>query len=151
MDQAAVESDALSAAAPDPSPSVETDEQVPPSMDIGKILMQTTWRYYYWSETDMNREGESLRTCLERYGVGGWYSNDGRAAALVFYSAEKSAGYSWLLGMKHVNGEEEVSQGPLQLNAGLYERMQGTFHLSPDTSLGRQITEQLAGSVFEGI
>ena len=28
------------------------------------------WQYFYWSETFTNRAGESLRVCLDKYGVG---------------------------------------------------------------------------------
>ena len=27
------------------------------------------WQYFYWSETFTNRAGESLRVCLDKYGV----------------------------------------------------------------------------------
>ena len=47
--------------------------------------MQTKWDFYYWNETMVNHEGESLRECMERYGVGGWYSEKkDMVAALIF-------------------------------------------------------------------
>ena len=36
--------------------------------------MKTTWSFYYWDEAYVNKDSETLKTCMERYGVGGWYS-----------------------------------------------------------------------------
>ena len=104
--------------------------------------MQTKWDFYHWNETALNHDGESLRTCMMRYGVGGWYSTENdMVAALIFMSADKTAGNSWLLGIKHLNGKQGVAR--------IYEADPHEYHLSLDTSLGTQVTGLLAGSVFE--
>ena len=104
--------------------------------------MQTEWKHYDWNETFTNNEGLSLRGCMSRYGVGGWYSNDNdMVAALIFLSADKSADNAWLLGLKHLNGK----QGSVRTHdEALY-----TYKLSPDTLLGANIKNLLANSVFE--
>jgi hypothetical protein len=103
--------------------------------------MQTKWQFYYWSETMVNHEGETLKTCMDRYGVGGWYSREkDMVTALVFLSAEKTAAMSWGLGVKQFNGKQALF------------RMQEEArypHLSPDTPLGVQITSLLAACKFE--
>ena len=104
--------------------------------------MQTNWDCYYWNETKVNHEGESLRACVERYGVGGWYSEEkDMAAALVFLSADKTAASSWLLGIKHLYGEQEATQ--------MYEDDPRVYRLSLATSLGAHITNLLAESEFK--
>ena len=104
--------------------------------------MQTKWNFYYWNETKVNHEGESLRACMERYGVGGWYSEEkDMVAALVFLSTDKTAANSWLLGIKHLNDKQEAAR--------MYEDDPRVYHLSLATSLGAHITSVLAGSVFE--
>ena len=106
------------------------------------VKMQTEWDYYHFSETETNDEGLSLRECMERYGVGGWYSNENdMVAALIFLSADKSPGKSWLLGTKHIDGKQE----PVRVHeVDLY-----TYRLSPNTTLGARITNLLSGCVFE--
>ena len=104
--------------------------------------MQTKWSFYHWNETKVNQEGESLRECIERYGVGGWASKDkDMIAALVFLSADKTSSNSWLLGIKHFDHKQEAAQ--------MYEDDHYAYHLSPNTLLGAHITSLLAGSVFE--
>ena len=106
--------------------------------------MQTNWDYYYWDENKVNDEGESLRVCMERYGVGGWYSEEEDkilVAALVFLSSDKTAENSWLLGIKLLNDQ--------QVAAKMYEDDPSVYHLSLTTSLGAHITSVLAGSVFQ--
>ena len=104
--------------------------------------MQTKWDFYHWNETEVNHEGESLRECMERYGVGDWNSEEkDMVAALVFLSADKTAANSWLLGIKHLNDK--------QVAARMYEDDPRAYHLSLTTSLGAHITSVLAGSVFE--
>lgn len=106
--------------------------------------MQTKWNFYYWNETETNHEGESLRTCMDRYGVGGWYSEERDiVAALVFKSADKTAANSWLLGIKHLNGKQETAR--------LYEDDPRTYRLSLATSLGAHITSLLAEMEFEEV
>ena len=109
---------------------------------VAQTAAQSIWEFYYWNETDTNPEGESLRTCMERYGVGGWYSKEkDMVAALVFKSAEKTAGNSWLLGLKRLNNE--------QAEVRMYEENPFTYHLPLDTTLGANITMLLASSAFE--
>ena len=109
---------------------------------VAQTAAQSIWEFYYWNETDTNPEGESLRTCMERYGVGGWYSKEkDMVAALVFKSAEKTAGNSWLLGLKRLNNE--------QAEVRMYEENPFTYHLALDTTLGANITMLLASSAFE--
>lgn len=104
--------------------------------------MQTKWDFYYWSEAEVNQEGESLRECMERYGVGGSYSEEmDMVAALIFMSAEKTAADSWLLGVKHLDDTQGTPR--------MHEDDPRTYRLSPTTSLGAHITSALAGSVFE--
>ena len=106
--------------------------------------MQTEWEFYHWCETKTNNQGLSLRECIERYGVGGWYSNDkDMVAALVFLSADRSADNSWLLGVKHLDGEQALVR--------LYENHLYTYKLSLNTSLGANITSLLANCVFEEV
>ena len=79
---------------------------------------------------------------MERYGVGGWYSEEkDMVAALVFLSADKTAANSWLLGIKHLNDKQEAAQ--------MYEDDPCAYRLSLATSLGAHITSLLAGSLFE--
>ena len=104
--------------------------------------MQTEWKHYDWNETFTNNEGLSLRGCMSRYGVGGWYSNDNdMVAALIFLSADKSADNAWLLGLKHLNGK--------QVSVRTHDEVLYTYKLSPDTLLGANIKNLLANSVFE--
>lgn len=111
---------------------------------MNKTNMKTKWGFYQWSETKTNSEGLSLRECMERYGVGGWYSNDqDMVAALIFLSAEKSDGNSWLLGIKHLDGR--------QGSARLYDEDLYTYNLALNTSLGNHVTSLLAGCVFRHV
>ena len=103
--------------------------------------MKTTWSFYYWDEAYVNKDSETLKTCMERYGVGGWYSiPKDMVTALVFLSAEKTASSSWLLGVKHLNNEQAA--------ATMYEQGARTSHLSLETPLGAQITDLLALATF---
>jgi hypothetical protein len=105
------------------------------------LRMQTKWNFYHWSDAEMNGEGKSLKTCMECYGVGGWYSKEkDMVAALIYLSADKTAGSSWLLGIKHLNNKQEVAR--------IYDADPNTYHLSLDTALGGRITSLLASSVF---
>jgi hypothetical protein len=103
--------------------------------------MQTKWDFYHWDETKVNQMGESLRTCMMHYGVGGIYSSEkDMVVALIFLCSEKTAANSWLLGMKHLDNT--------QAEASLYDTSPRVYHLSPGTSLGAQITELLGSVVF---
>ena len=113
-------------------------------MSEGRMSMQTEWEFYQWSETKINNEHLSLRECVERYGVGGWYSNDkDMVAALIFLDTDRSPDNSWLLGLKHLDGE--------QAPARVYDDHLYTYKLSLNTSLGAHITSLLAGCVFEQV
>ena len=75
---------------------------------------------------------------MERYGVGGWYSEEkDMIAALVFLSGDKTTANSWLLGVKRLDDKQEVAQ--------LYEDAPHTYHLPLDTSLGSHLTSLLTG------
>ena len=104
--------------------------------------MRTKWSFYYWSDAQANGEGQPLQECMERYGVGGWYSKEkDMVAALVFLSPDRTAGNSWMLGVKHLNGRQEAS--------GMYEDDPSAYHLEPDTERGQRLTSLLAESDFE--
>jgi len=106
-----------------------------------KLHLQTEWDYYYWDDDETNQNGESIKTCMERYGVTGWYQRAAQTAvALVFLSSEKTHANTWLLGMKNLDG---------QLSMRNHENCPTTYRLSIDTSLGVSITALLADSVFE--
>ena len=36
----------------------------PSSMDLNE--MQTKWSFYYWDETELSNDGESLKKCMDR-------------------------------------------------------------------------------------
>ena len=55
--------------------------------------------WYYWSDTFVNEQGESLRTCLERYGTGG-DEDDALMTRLVYLDETRCDGNSWLLNMQ---------------------------------------------------
>jgi hypothetical protein len=42
-----------------------------------KLHLQTEWNYYYWDDDETNDQGESIKICMERYGVGGFYQKEG--------------------------------------------------------------------------
>ena len=73
---------------------------------------------WYWSETFVNEHGESLRTCLERYGTGG-DEDDVLTTRLVYLDATRSDCNSWLLNVR------ERSSGALLLDEA--------HELDPDT------------------
>ena len=56
--------------------------------------------FYYWSDTERNKAGESLQECYDKYGTGGWESaaKDMRVQ-LVFLDATRDDGCSWLAQM----------------------------------------------------
>jgi hypothetical protein len=104
--------------------------------------IQSKWEFYYWSESKKNSNGMSLLNCLQHYGVGGWISVEkDMVAALVYLSADKDVGNSWLLGLKHL----DRTQG----QAGSYEQDPYTFHLSSNTALGSRITMSLSDITFD--
>ena len=107
-----------------------------PKMDKMKQI-QVDWEYYYWSEDEVNDKGESLQTCMSKYGVGGWYSTpSSMAAALVFKTEERLASKSWLLGVK-------LLPDNLQIGATMYEAMEHCFRVPASSAFGSEITEQL--------
>ena len=113
-------------------------------MSMGADFCNNTkadWNFYYWDETHVNDKGESLCECIESYGVGGWYCKEnGFAAALIFESADKDAGNSWMLGFKHDNKQKKAKR---------YEEDISVHNMSPTTPLGVKITNLLKESVFE--
>ena len=99
--------------------------------------IQVKWEFFYWSAEEKNREGESLSTCVSKYGVGGWYSTSANTvAALVFKSDERKANYSWLLGVKRLSDH-------VQKSASHYERMQHIFRVPASSVFGSRMRERL--------
>ena len=95
------------------------------------------WHYFYWSETFTNRAGESLRVCLDKYGVGvDSVEEIGVTSAILFLSSSKSLHDSWLLAST-IGGEE--------IRVKYYETDPFTYHLSPSTDLGTKIEALLNG------
>ena len=93
------------------------------------------WQYFYWSETFTNRAGESLRVCLDKYGVGvDSVEEIGVTSAILFLSSSKSVHDSWLLASA-IGGEE--------IRVKYYEADPFTYHLSPSTDLGTRVTALL--------
>ena len=81
---------------------------------------------------------------MERYGVGGRYSEDkDMIAALVFLSVDKTAENSWVLGIKRLNGKQGAAR--------MCENDPHAYHLSLGTSLGAHITTLLARCMFEKV
>ena len=98
------------------------------------------WEFFYWDPCKTNSRGESLLECLEKYGVGGWHAlSDDMAVALIFLDHTKSAGHSWLLGLKRLNGE--------QASERQYEST--SMRICPNQSLGLHIRDMLVESKFE--
>ena len=123
---------------------VSSRSRRPRSASRWRFETRTKWDFYYWSENETNREGKTLEQCLNTYGVGGWYSEEkDMVAALVWKSAERDAGNSWLLGIKHLNDEQGAAR--------MYEDAPRVYRLSLATPLGTQITSELAGIVFEKV
>ena len=93
------------------------------------------WQYFYWSETFTNRAGESLRVCLDKYGVGVDSVEGIRVtSAILFLSSSKSLHDSWLLASA-IGGEE--------IRFKYYEADPFTYHLSPSTDLCTRVTALL--------
>ena len=125
---------------------VSSRSRRPRSASRWRLETRTKWDFYYWSESETNREGKSLEECLNTYGVGGWYSEaKDMVAALVFKSAERDAGYSWLLGIKHlvISDKQEPTT--------LYERDPEVYHVPVSDPFGEHITSKLAASQFEKV
>lgn len=105
--------------------------------------MQTAWQFFYWREGAVNRAGESLAMCIERYGVGGWVSpQKDMVAALVFQSAARDAGDSWLLGLKRFGTG-------MQAEARLYEVDAACVRLAPTSERGAELVALLGACSFE--
>ena len=93
------------------------------------------WQYFYWSETFTNRAGESLRVCLDKYGVRVDSMEEiGVTSAILFLSSSKALHDSWLL-TSTIGGEE--------IKVKYYEADPATYHLSPSTDLGTKIAALL--------
>jgi hypothetical protein len=52
--------------------------------------------WYYWSDVERNKQGETLVQCLENYGTGMQVA-DGKEIMVVYQDATRSHSYSWLL------------------------------------------------------
>ena len=93
------------------------------------------WQYFYWSETFTNRAGESLRVCLDKYGVRvDSVEEIGVTTAILFLTSSKSLHDSWLLAST-IGGEE--------IKVKFYEANPSTYRLSPSTDLGAKIVALL--------
>merc|ERR1712216_373449 len=126
--------------------TVSSRSRRPRSASRWRLETRTKWDFYYWSESETNREGKTLEECLNTYGAGGWYSDSkDMVAALVFKSAERDAGDSWLLGVKHLVTSDK------QEPATLYERDPQVYHVPVSDPLGEHITSKLAASQFEKV
>lgn len=126
---------------------VSSRSRRPRSASRWRLETRTKWDFYYWSENETNREGKTLEQCLNTYGVGGWYSEEkDMVAALVWKSAERDAGNSWLLGIKHLHTIDEHQ--PL---ATMYEEDPETYHVPVSDPFGEHITSKLAASAFEKV
>ncbi len=99
--------------------------------------IQVKWEFFYWSAEEKNRQGESLSTCMSKYGVGGWYcTSRDMAAALVFKSDERLASNSWLLGVKRLSDH-------VQASAYHYDTMQHSFRVPASSVFGSRMRERL--------
>ena len=109
--------------------------------------MRSKWDFYHWDDTMVNQKGESLEWCLEHYGVGGTYSPKKHIfTATVFLSSEQMPDNAWFLGAKFYDCNTQ-----LPMTDDMYrETPPSTYHLSPSTPLGMQITELLASSMEFG-
>ena len=107
--------------------------------------LQTNWDFYYWKETMCNKEGETLKECLNNYGVGISYSVEkNMIIAIIFLSSEKVDHESFLLGLKPLDGGEQAV-------IRLQEEDPMTYKLSLETSLGTHITNLLAACVVKRV
>ena len=62
--------------------------------------MSSLEAFYYWSDVERNKAGESLQECYDKYGTGGWESAaKDMGVQLVFLDATRDAGCSWLAQM----------------------------------------------------
>lgn len=53
---------------------------------------------HWWNDIETNNQGESLQTCLEKYGTGKDYCPvKDMGIKVLFLDSTKSFGYSWLL------------------------------------------------------
>ena len=94
------------------------------------------WQYFYWSEVFTNDAGESLRVCLDKYGVSVKdYDEMGVTTAVLFLTDCKTLDDSWLLAST-IGGE------PIRVK--FYEADPFTYHLSPTTDLGARILHLLS-------
>ena len=107
------------------------------------LMRRSDWSSFYWSDSATSRAtGESLRTCMAKYGVGGWQSEErDMVAALIFLDAERSPANSWLLGVKRYSGD--------RCTATLYENDNDVVAIPSDSVLGEELAAALAASVFE--
>ena len=93
------------------------------------------WQYFYWSETFTNGAGESLRVCLDKYGVRvDFVEGLGVTTAILFLTGSKTVHHSWLLAST-IGGEH--------IRATYYEADPFTYHLSPSTDLGMRVAALL--------
>lgn len=103
---------------------------------------QTRWAYFHFSDDFRTRAGESLETCLNKYGVGGWRSGE-QICALLFLDGRTTAANAWTLGLKGLDHK--------QLPTRPHASPGVVSSVLPDSRLGRRIANQLADTVFEDV
>lgn len=54
-------------------------------------------QYYYWDNEFYNKEGQTLRQCLDQYGIGKQKLGKGVVMEVIFLDKKKDFGYSWCL------------------------------------------------------
>ena len=104
-------------------------------------MNQAKWHHYTWNELKKNDKGESLRECLQKYGVGGrWSLKKGIVAIVIFLTPRKFKGKVWLLGVKRFN---------VQVSIRIQTEDPYIYHLSPTTELGQLITRLVSLVQFD--
>ena len=103
---------------------------------------RSDWDWLYFSDSFKSRHGESLRTALYKYGVGGLESKTrNMVVALIFLDSTRSASHSWLLAVKTYSGAAKTAR--------LYENDNDTVEIPCDSVLGEELRVMLRDAVFE--
>lgn len=97
------------------------------------MKLQTKWSFFYWNELKQNNGKETLRECIDKYGLGVTYCKSRNiVVAVIFLSSERNFAHCWLLGVKHFRCHN-------QCLSHTYENNKYTYHMSPKTNLGKKI------------
>ena len=111
-------------------------------MASADALRRSEWTSLYWSDVATSRHGESLRTALYKYGVGGIESKTrNMVVSLIYLDSTRSASHSWLLGVKTYSGAAKTAR--------LYENDNDTVAIPGDSVLGEELRALLRDAVFE--